>query len=86
MCLAVPAEIVGITERSSPRMGTVDFGGVRSSVCLEWVPEAKPGDFVIVHVGFAISVLDREEAEKTLSLLGEAFTGDGREDLRDAIR
>jgi hydrogenase expression/formation protein HypC len=52
-------------------MGTVDFGGVSREVCLSYVPDANPGDYVIVHVGFAISQLDEAEAKSTLALLHE---------------
>jgi len=54
------------------RMGKVDFGGVTREVCLAYVPEAQVGDYVIVHVGFAISRLDEEEAQETLRLMAEA--------------
>ncbi|GAA1538798.1 hypothetical protein GCM10009827_067500 [Dactylosporangium maewongense] len=50
-------------------MGTVDFGGVEREVCLAYVPEARAGDYVIVHVGFAISVVDAAEARRTLEVL-----------------
>ncbi|WP_346433532.1 HypC/HybG/HupF family hydrogenase formation chaperone [Nonomuraea composti] len=50
-------------------MGTVDFDGLRREVCLSYAPEARPGDYVIVHVGFAISVLDEDEALRTLAVL-----------------
>ena len=49
-------------------MGTVDFGGIRKSVCLDWIPDVKVGEYVIVHVGFAISKVDEEEARETLKL------------------
>jgi hydrogenase expression/formation protein HypC len=52
-------------------MGTVDFAGIHKDVCLEWLPEAQPGDYVIVHVGFAISKVDEQEALETLKLLKE---------------
>ena len=68
MCLAVPACITEI-RAGDPRMGNVDFGGVAREVCLDWVPEARIGDFVLVHVGFAISRVDAEEAERTYGLL-----------------
>jgi len=55
------------------RMGRVDFGGITRQVCLAYVPEAQVGDWVIVHVGFAISRLEEEEALETLQLLGEVF-------------
>jgi hydrogenase expression/formation protein HypC len=68
MCLAVPGRIVSITEEDLLlRTGRVSFGGVIKEVSLAYVPEAKVDDYVIVHVGFALSILDREEAEKTLS-------------------
>jgi hydrogenase expression/formation protein HypC len=54
------------------RMGKVDFGGIMREVCLAYVPEAEVGDYVIVHVGFAISRVDEEEAQQTFQLLAEA--------------
>lgn len=71
MCLAIPGKVLEIHEQSQPVMGTVDFAGIRKDVCLEWLPEAKPGDYVIVHVGFAISRVDEQEALETLKLLKE---------------
>lgn len=71
MCLGIPGRITGIEDETPLRMGTVDFGGVQREVCLAHVPEAVLGDYVIVHVGFAISRLDEEEARATLSLLSE---------------
>jgi hydrogenase expression/formation protein HypC len=52
-------------------MGQIDFGGVKREACLEYVPEAKVGEYVVVHVGFAISILSEEEAQKTLKMLRE---------------
>lgn len=69
MCLGIPGLITGVEQRDGLRTGMVDFGGVRKKVCLEYTPEAGPGDFVIVHVGFAISVVDPVEAERTLAVL-----------------
>jgi hydrogenase expression/formation protein HypC len=70
MCLAVPGRIVSI-EGNDPllRSGTVDFSGVTKRVNLSYVPEASVGDFVLVHVGFAISTVDEEEAAKVFSYL-----------------
>jgi hydrogenase expression/formation protein HypC len=68
MCLALPARIV---ERGPDDQGVVDLGGVRKSVCLTLVPEAREGDYVIVHVGHAIGLLDAAEAERTLALFTE---------------
>ena len=72
MCLAVPGRIVSI-EGSDPllRSGTVDFSGITKRVNLSYVPEAVVGDFVLVHVGFAISTVDEEEAAKVFSYLKE---------------
>ena len=64
MCLAIPGKILEISEKEGLRTGRVDFGGIVTSVCLDFVPEAVTGDFVIVHVGFAISRLDEKEAQQ----------------------
>ncbi len=75
MCLAVPGEILEITnEDPIMRIGNVSFGGVVKEINLAYVPEAAIGDYVIVHVGFAISVLDEEEAMQTLQYLTEINT------------
>ena len=71
MCLAVPGKVLSIDAASSPRMGNVSFSGVEKRVCLEWTPEAKVGEYVIVHVGFAISTMDEREAQETLRILEE---------------
>jgi len=72
MCLAIPGEIVAIEENGHGlRMGRASFGGVQKTVCLEYTPEAGVGDFVIVHVGFALSVIDADEAARTYALLEE---------------
>jgi hydrogenase expression/formation protein HypC len=69
MCLSIPGQIKEIRLEGSLPMGSVDFGGVVREVCLDYVPEAKVGQYVLVHVGFAISVMDEEEAQETLELL-----------------
>ena len=69
MCLGIPGKVVEINDEGPLRMARVDFGGVRKEACLAYVPEVKVGDYVIVHVGFAISQLDEEEAQKTLEIL-----------------
>ncbi len=69
MCLAVPGKILEIHEVASSRLGKVDFGGVTRQAYLDFVPEAVVGDYVIVHVGFAISRVDAEEAARTFELL-----------------
>ena len=69
MCLAVPGLIVEVSELGDNRMGTVQFAGIARQICLDFVPEANPGDYVIVHVGFAITRVDAEEARRTFDLL-----------------
>ena len=69
MCLAIPGKIVEATEIDGIRIGKVQFGGVTRETCLDYVPEATTGDYVMVHVGFAISKVDEEEARKTYELL-----------------
>jgi hydrogenase expression/formation protein HypC len=70
MCLAIPGHIQGIGD-DDLRTGTVSFAGVTKEVCLALVPEASIGDYVIVHVGFAISIVDEEAARKSLSLIAQ---------------
>jgi hydrogenase expression/formation protein HypC len=71
MCLGIPGRIVAVEDGGDDemRMSTVDFEGLRRPVCLACVPEARVGDYVIVHVGFAISRVDEVEAERTLAVL-----------------
>ncbi|MBO9371473.1 MAG: HypC/HybG/HupF family hydrogenase formation chaperone [Chloroflexi bacterium] len=76
MCLGVPGRIIEVQEGGLMRMGRVDFGGITRQVCLAYVPEAQVGDWVIVHVGFAISRLEEEEAMETLQLLREVFSAE----------
>lgn len=71
MCLAVPGKIIEITPTPAAKMGKVDFGGVIREVCLEAVPEAQIGSYVIVHAGFALNTLSEREAQETLDALRE---------------
>jgi hydrogenase expression/formation protein HypC len=72
MCLAVPGKILEVTDEGElTRRGRVDFGGITKEVNLSLVPEAKVGDYVIVHVGIAISLLDEAEAQQVFSYLRE---------------
>ena len=71
MCLAIPGKLTDIYEKDSLRMAKIDFGGISKEICLEYTPEAKVGDYALIHVGFAISLMDEEEAQETLSLLKE---------------
>lgn len=73
MCLGIPGAVLERYEEAGVPMAWVDFGGVRREVCMAYVPEAQVGDYVIVHVGFAISVLDEAEAQETLGLLEAAL-------------
>lgn len=69
MCLGVPGRIVERYEKSGLQMAKVDFGGVFREACLTYVPEAQVGEYCVIHVGFAISVLSESEAMETLELL-----------------
>mgnify|MGYP001481480620 FL=1 len=71
MCLAIPGKILDIDRASQPLMGKVSFGGIQKQICLELTPDATIGEYVIVHVGFAISKMDETEALETLKLIEE---------------
>ncbi len=71
MCLAIPGKVVESFEQRGMRMAKVQFGGIVREACLEYVPETQVGDYVLVHVGFAISRVDEEEAARTYQLLEE---------------
>ena len=71
MCLAVPGKIISISGEDLARQARVDFGGVLKEVNLAYVPEAEIGHYVLVHVGFAISIVDEEEAAKVFGYLRE---------------
>jgi hydrogenase expression/formation protein HypC len=70
MCLGIPGKVL---EREEVGLARVDFGGVRRSVSIAFTPDVEPGDWVLVHVGFALAELDEREAQETLRLLGEAI-------------
>jgi hydrogenase expression/formation protein HypC len=82
MCLAVPGRVLSIADVDGTRMAQVDFGGLRKDVCLQYIPDAVVGEYVVVHVGFAIQRLDEKSAQETLAnferlgILKEEF-GDG---------
>lgn len=69
MCLAIPGKILDTSVADGVRVARVEFGGIVRQACLDLVPEAKAGDYVMVHVGFAISRVDRQEAERTYEAL-----------------
>ena len=69
MCLGIPGRVIETRREHEVLMGKVDFGGVCKRVCLEHVPEARPGDYVLVHVGFALSILNEAEARRVFEFL-----------------
>lgn len=81
MCLAIPGKVVEIEPTAEPMMGKVSFGGIVKRVCLDWIPDIKTGEYVIVHVGFAISKVNEEEALETLKMILEMEQG--QEELND---
>ena len=72
MCLAIPGKVMEIYEENGLKMGIIDYSGTVNRTCLEYVPEATIGQYVIVHAGFAISVLDEEEAQSSLEAWEQA--------------
>lgn len=79
MCLGIPGQLVERFTRDEMPMGKVDFGGVRKEICLAYTPEAEVGQFVLVHVGFALSVIDADEAEQMRTLVEEIEAAAERE-------
>ena len=77
MCLGIPGQLTEVYEEQTLRMGKVRFSGVQRAVCLELVPDAKCGDYVLVHVGFALSLIDAVEAERLNELLSELVAAEG---------
>lgn len=69
MCLAIPGKVLETFAKNGMQMGRVQFGGVVREACLEYVPETRPGEYVLVHVGFAISRVNEEEAQRTYQAL-----------------
>jgi hydrogenase expression/formation protein HypC len=69
MCLGIPGKIIEIYQANGLKMGKIDFGGVTREACLEYVPEAKLGDYALIHVGFALNLVSEQEAQETLDLL-----------------
>lgn len=85
MCLAIPGKVTSIENESGIRIGRVQFGGVTQPVSLDFVPEVVPGEYVMVHVGFAISRVDPEEAERTWQALEEMGLLDGELPTSDGV-
>jgi hydrogenase expression/formation protein HypC len=71
MCLAIPGKVVETFTHQGMQMARVQFGGVTREACLDYVPETRVGEYVLVHVGFAISRVDEEEAHRTYQALAE---------------
>ncbi|MEA3326810.1 MAG: HypC/HybG/HupF family hydrogenase formation chaperone [Chloroflexota bacterium] len=71
MCLGIPGKILSIYEDHGTKMAKIDFGGVSREVCIEIIPEAKPGDWTVVHAGFALNLLSEKDAQETLNILRE---------------
>lgn len=69
MCLGIPGLVVSVARERELLVGKVDFGGICRSICLEHVPDTQPGDYVLVHVGFALARIDEAEARSLLALL-----------------
>jgi len=84
MCLAIPGKIVSIVEDGhlGLRRGRVDFSGIRKDVCLDYTPEARVGDYVLVHVGFALAVVDEAEAYRVFEALREL---DQLDELKESV-
>jgi hydrogenase expression/formation protein HypC len=87
MCLGIPGRVTEVHDENGVLMGTVDFGGVRRSVCLAYVAdEIAPGDYAVIHVGFAISKVSEDEAKRTYALLEEMSQLDELEWLAEVAR
>jgi hydrogenase expression/formation protein HypC len=71
MCMAVPGRVTSIEQRNETLMAQVDFGGMAKEVCLQYLPDAAVGDYVVVHLGFAIQRLDEQSAHETLALFDD---------------
>lgn len=71
MCLAVPGKILSMNDTGALKMASVDFGGVKKEICIEWLPEATIGDYVLAHVGTALSLIDEESAKASLDAFDE---------------
>jgi hydrogenase expression/formation protein HypC len=76
MCLGVPGKIIDIYEANGLKMGKIDFGGIVKEACLAYVPQAQVGDYTLIHVGFALNLIDEQEAMETLEMLNEIMALD----------
>ena len=71
MCLAVPGKVIEINQENGLSMGLIDYAGTRNTACLAYTPDVEVGQYVIVHAGFALQILNEQEAAETLKLLAE---------------
>lgn len=86
MCLGIPGKVIEIYQQEEMKMGKVDFGGVVKEACLDFLPDIQVGDYTIIHVGFGISQLDEEEAQRTLEMLREMdMLADELPELNDGL-
>jgi hydrogenase expression/formation protein HypC len=76
MCLGIPGKITDMYYKQGLLMGKIDFGGVFREACLEYVPDAKIGDYTLIHVGFALNLISEEEAYDTITLLNNIIDTD----------
>jgi hydrogenase expression/formation protein HypC len=83
MCLGIPGKIVSIYEDHGTKMAKIDFGGVIQDACIEVIPDAQPGDWTIVHAGFALNQLSEAEAQETLDILQEMYELAEQEDHKN---
>ena len=84
MCLAIPGKIVELEEQGCMRMGRIDYGGITREACLEYIADPQIGDYVMVHVGFAVSRVDAEDATRTYEYLAEMVQEVGPADAEPA--
>ena len=85
MCLGIPAKLLEVRPQDDPPMGKIEFGGILKDVCLAYTPEAQVGDYVLVHVGFAISRIDEAEAQEIFRYLEEIGSALGEEDVGSGV-
>ncbi len=77
MCLAVPGKVIEITDEGGLKMGRIDYNGTVNISCLELVPDIEVGQYTVVHAGFALSIIDEEEAQKSLETWAELLDAVG---------
>lgn len=83
MCLGIPGKVLEVFEQDSLPMGKIEFGGIVKEACLAYTPEAEVGDYVLVHVGFAISRIDEQEANEIFQYLDEIQAAGMAEELAE---